>query len=183
MIKRFNKFMWLAICSSIVFAIVGILLVCFPEVSVKVISYVIALSLITCGIVLISDYKGSILLTNFLSTGILALCLGLIILIYPDSLVILVPIMLGIWMIVNSIVNIELSLSLKKVGYSAWVATIILAIITILCGLLIIINPQSGTLALTTFFGILLIVYSVSDIIDLFIFKNNVNDIVKLIKE
>ena len=140
MIKRFNKFMWLAICSSIVFAIVGILLVCFPEVSVKVISYVIALSLITCGIVLISDYKGSILL-------------------------------------------IELSLSLKKVGYSAWVATIILAIITILCGLLIIINPQSGTLALTTFFGILLIVYSVSDIIDLFIFKNNVNDIVKLIKE
>lgn len=183
MIKKFNKFIGLTIFTSIMFAIVGVLLVCFPQISIKVVSYIIAFSLLTCGIVLICDYRSSILLTNFFSTGILDICLGLIILIYPDSLVILIPILLGIWMIINSIVNIQLSLTLRKIGYSAWILTTILSIITIVCGSLIIINPQSSALTLTTFFGILLIVYSVSDLIDLCIFKSNVNDIVKLIKE
>ena len=44
------------------------------------------------------------------------------------------------------------------------------------------INPQSSSTALTTIFGILVMVYSVAGMTNLIIFKSNVNDIVKKIK-
>jgi len=149
----------------------------------KVISMFIAILLIIAGVFLIVDYSGRILFTNFLSTGILAVILGAILLIYPNTLSILIPIIVGIWMIVNSIVNIQLSLVLKKVDYTYGFLSVILSIIVIICGIIMILNPHTGSLALTTLFGIILIVYSLSDMIDIIIFKNNVNDIVKLLKD
>ena len=77
----------------------------------------------------------------------------------------------------------DFSLSLKRVGYSSWVLPTIMSIIAIVCGVLMIVYPQSGTIALTTLFGILLIIYSVAAMLDLIIFKKNVNDIVKEIEE
>lgn len=182
MLKKFNKFMWLSVGFCALFAIIGILLIAYPGVSNKVIAYIIAFALIIIGITLIMDYSGSLFITSFLPTGILAILLGIIVLIYPNSIIVLVPIVVGIWMIINSIVNMQMALSLKQVGYKGWLFAVILAVITIMCGFLIIINPNSGALALTEFFGIMLVVYSISDIIDLFIFKSNINDIVKTIK-
>ena len=63
-----------------------------------------------------------------------------------------------------------------------WLLSIILSILTILCGIIIILNPQSSSFALTTLFGILMMVYSVIGIVNLFIFKSNVNDLVKQLK-
>jgi uncharacterized membrane protein HdeD (DUF308 family) len=153
----------------------------YPDMSIKIISYLIACILIAAGITLIVSYGGSVFLTGFLSTGILAIILGIIIFIYPNSLAIIIPIVVGIWMITSSVVNMQMALSLRKAGYSNWLLAVILAIITIACGILIIINPNSGATALTEFFGIMLIIYSISDIIDIIIFKNNVNDIIKLL--
>ena len=59
---------------------------------------------------------------------------------------------------------------------------IILSILTILCGIIIILNPQSSAFALTTLFGILMMVYSFVGMVNLFIFKSNVNDLVKQLK-
>ena len=108
--------------------------------------------------------------------------MGIILLLYPDILVILIPIVVGMFVIVNSIVDIQLSLVLKDCGYNMWFLSIILSILTIVCGIIIMINPQSSSTALTTIFGILVMVYSVAGMTNLIIFKSNVNDIVKKIK-
>jgi uncharacterized membrane protein HdeD (DUF308 family) len=183
MLKKFNKFMWISIASCVLFLIIGIIFLGNPETSFKVVSIIFSVLLIVTGIYLIVDYSGKVLFTSFLTTGILSLILGVVLLLNPDALVVLVPIVVGTWMITSSIVDIELSLSLKKIGYSSWLLPTIMAIIAILCGVLMIVYPHSGTIALTTFFGILLIVYSMAAIIDLFVFKKNVNDIVKEIEE
>ena len=108
--------------------------------------------------------------------------MGIILLLYPDILVILIPIVVGMFVIVNSIVDIQLSLVLKDCGYNMWFLSIVLSILTIVCGIIIMINPQSSSTALTTLFGILVMVYSVAGMTNLIIFKSNVNDIVKKIK-
>lgn len=108
--------------------------------------------------------------------------MGIILLLYPDILVILIPIVVGMFVIVNSIVDIQLSLVLKDCGYNMWFLSIILSILTIVCGIIIMINPQSSSAALTTIFGILVMVYSVAGMTNLIIFKSNVNNIVKKLK-
>ena len=178
MLKKFNKYINISIILTLLFLALGILVVCFPTTSIKVIAIIIILG----GIFLISDYGISIFWVNLTAVGILSILMGIILLLYPDILVILIPIVVGMFVIVNSIVDIQLSLVLKDCGYNMWFLSIILSILTIVCGIIIMINPQSSSAALTTIFGILVMVYSVAGMTNLIIFKSNVNDIVKKIK-
>ena len=179
MLKKFNKYINISIILTLLFLALGILVVCFPTTSIKVIAIIIAILLIVGGIFLISDYGISIFWVNLTAVGILSILMGIILLLYPDILVILIPIVVGMFVIVNSIVDIQLSLVLKDCGYNMWFLSIILSILTIVCGIIIMINPQSSSAALTTIFGILVMVYSVAGMTNLIIFKSNVNDIVK----
>ena len=49
----------------------------------------------------------------------------------------------------------------------------------IICGVILIINPAGTIILITTFIGIILIVYSISNIIDMSIFKSKVKEIDK----
>ena len=49
----------------------------------------------------------------------------------------------------------------------------------IICGVVLIINPGNTVLVITTLIGIILIVYSVSAIVDMFVFKSRVKEIDK----
>ena len=49
----------------------------------------------------------------------------------------------------------------------------------VICGVVLIINPGNTALVITTLIGIVLIVYSVSAIVDMFVFKSRVKEIDK----
>lgn len=182
MIKKFNKFVWLSVGICSLFTIVGGLLIFFPEISIDIIAYLVSLSLIVLGFILIFDYNGSFLLMNFLPTGLLSIVLGVVILLYPELFAVLIPIIVGVWMIVNSLVNMELCISLIKVKFQGWMLPFLLSLVTIICGILIIVNPENGVVALTTIFGMLMVIYSISNIVSLIIFKTNMNQIAKVLK-
>ena len=112
MLKKFNKYINISIILTLLFLALGILVVCFPTTSIKVIAIIIAILLIVGGIFLISDYGISIFWVNLTAVGILSILMGIILLLYPDILVILIPIVVGMFVIVNSIVDIQLSLVL-----------------------------------------------------------------------
>ena len=175
MLKKFNKYINISIILTLLFLALGILVVCFPTTSIKVIAIIIAILLIVGGVLLISDYGISIFWVNLTAVGILSILMGIILLLYPDILVILIPIVVGMFVI-------QISLVLKDCGYNMWFLSIILSILTIVCGIIIMINPQSSSTALTTLFGILVMVYSVAGMTNLIIFKSNVNNIVKKLK-
>ena len=177
--KIFNKFIWISIATCVVFLIVGLMLMFFPTVSLSVVSYCIASLLIIVGILFIINSK-EMLFNNFLTSGVLAIVLGGTIFIYPDTLSVIIPIMLGIWMIINSVVSIQISLELRYSKYDGWLLPTLFSILTACCGILIIFNPQNGAEALTIFFGIMLVIYSVSNIMNLLIFNSNSKKIIKL---
>ena len=128
MLKKFNKYINISIILTLLFLALGILVVCFPTTSIKVIAIIIAALLIVGGIFLISDYGISIFWVNLTAVGILSILMGIILLLYPDILVILIPIVVGMFVIVNSIVDIQISLVLKDCGYNMWFLSIILSI-------------------------------------------------------
>ena len=49
----------------------------------------------------------------------------------------------------------------------------------VICGVVLIINPGNTALVITTLIGIILIVYSVSALVDMFVFKSRVKEIDK----
>ena len=179
MVQRFNKFLYSSIIISVLRLLIGIIFLVFPETSFETITYVLASILMVNGIYFMIEKESNLLYTSFLTLGVVELLLGIVLLIKPDLMKTLFPIV----MVAKSTFDLRLSLLLKKYEYSNWSSIFICSIISIICGLIIIINPNIGAIALTASLGILIIVSSVSNIIDTIIFKKNVNSVVKILKK
>lgn len=179
--KMFNKFMWISLGFSVMFLIMGIVLLVYPSVSLKVIANFVSVLMLVCGALLVLDYKSRILLTSFVSFGVLLIVMGIVLLFHPNVVITLIPIMVGIYIITNAVVSIQISLELRRYN-SSYMGVLLLSILSLVCGFCMIAYPQSGAVALALYLGIALVVYSVSALINLFIFKRNVDNIVKLLK-
>ena len=73
MLKKFNKYINISIIISLLYLLVGGLVVFYPTTSIKVIAIIIACLLIIGGIFLIADYGISIFWVNLTSIGILSI--------------------------------------------------------------------------------------------------------------
>ena len=124
-------------------------------------------------------------LNSSIVLSILMFVLGLIFMIYPTVSFSVVTYIIAIFLILNGIYFIiekDSSLLLSDAGYKNWLVLFICSLLGIICGIYIIVNPTVGSDVITTYVGIVIMVYAISNIIDTIVFKKNVNDIVKLLK-
>lgn len=186
MLKKLNQIINEAIGISIIFLLLGIIFLIFPNISIKIVAYLIAIILIGSGIYLtyLEIYTKSFLLPiDTLLNGILSILFGIIILIYPDVFKIMIPIILGTYFILDSIFKLKLVVLLRRIDNKSWIVTLLLTILSIICGIILILNPIDSSIALALFAGITLIIYSLSGIIDMILFKKNIHDLTKVFKE
>lgn len=166
-----------SIIESIIFAILGIILVCKPEGTVKVITGVLGTIFIIIGIYKIIRYfisKGNNDFYNFeLIYGLTAIVIGIVAMAYMNIIGSVLRIIIGVWIIYTSFVSINTSFQIRKIGGTTWIWSLVLAFIMFACGLYTVINP--GTIVVTI--GVIMIIYSVLDIIESVIFMKNVNKI------
>lgn len=179
MLKHFNNIINYSIILTILFFLVGVILILFPDMKILTISYAISILLILLGVILVIYSLDKIFLMNFMSFGVLQVILGVIILIYPYALTTLLPIAVGVWMILKSSIDFRLSLLLKKSKVKDWIYVVLLSILAIICGIMLIIKTEIGTIELTVIVGIFLTAYSLTSIIDTIIFKENLDLIAK----
>ena len=179
MLKHFKNMIHYSALLTVLFFLVGVVLILFPNMRILTISYVISILMIVLGIVLVIYSMNKIYLINFLSFGVLQVILGLIILIYPYALLVLLPISVGVWMILKSTIDFRLSLVLRSCKVKDWIYVAILSILAIICGIMLMIKTEIGTIELTVIVGIFLTAYSLTSIIDIAIFKENINVIAK----
>lgn len=155
---------------TLILALVGLILLLIPETLNKVIGIVVGAALLLVGIVAIYRYvqneDG-----NYLSlvSGILYSVLGVIIMVYPYSVLRLVSICLGVYLIVSGLIKLKLAISLKELT-DKWIGTLVVSIIILILGLLLIFNPFSG-IAITKLAGAFLVAVAVFDIIDTYIIQ------------
>mgnify|MGYP004630043433 FL=1 len=186
MLKKLNQIINEAIGISIIFLLLGIIFLIFPNISIKIVAYLIAIILIGSGIYLtyLEIYTKNFLLPiDTLFNGILSILFGIIILIYPDIFKIIIPIILGTYFILDSIFKLKLVVLLRRIDNKSWIVTLLLTILSIICGIILILNPIDSSIALALFAGITLIIYSLSGIIDMILFKKNIHDLTKVFKE
>lgn len=179
MLKNFNHIINYIIVLTVLFLIIGMMLILFPEMSITAISYVLSISLIVLGVVLVIYSLDKLFFMDLFSFGLLQVVLGVVILVYPKILTTIIPIAIGVWMIVKSSVDFRLSLVLKKCRNKDWYYVTILSLLAMLCGIMLITNTEIGTITLTVVVGIFLCAYSLTAIVNTLIFKDNINDIAK----
>ena len=181
--KKFSKLMDISFVTSAVFVILGLILIIFTKVSLDLVAYIIASILILNGVLNITDdYKQFKIFYFFdgFTSGLLSIIFGIIIIANPNYIAIIMPIMLGLWFILGSTFKLRMALALKDSKKTAWIISYILSILTIIIGLCLIFNPMVGALTLTRVIGFFSIVYGISDIVDVVIFKKNLKYIAKV---
>lgn len=103
----------------------------------------------------------------------MAAVIGIITIAYSETIGTIFRVIIGIWIIYSSLIRINLAMKLKAMDVKAWSYSLLLAVIMFVCGLFIAMN--SGSVIVTI--GIIIIVYSVIDIIEDIIFMKNVKEI------
>ena len=186
MIKKINKYINLSIFTSILFVLFGGVILLFPKTTLSVFSYTTALVLAVVGIYLIVlDIRtmNNLFYIESGLLGVLLLILGFIIIAHPSTLTVLLPVVLGIWFIVSSIIKFKLSAGLRGDNIGLWVLSLLVTILSVLCGVIFIVNPIESSEVITSSFGLIMIIYAVADSIEMIIFKRNINKIAKYVKE
>ena len=166
--KMFKRMFQASVFLSVLSLIFGLVLLLNTEDILTTISLVLGGGLLFIGILLCVRYFGkeTIILEANLQLGILSILLGLTLIIFKNILYILVPILVGIIIIINSINKLDIAFIMKRDGVDKWYITFISAIITLIAGICLIVNPLGGTFLVTKAVGIIIIISSILDLID-----------------
>ncbi|MGM9882048.1 MAG: HdeD family acid-resistance protein [Bacilli bacterium] len=180
LLKTINKYLNTSIIVSVLFAILGIILIIWPKTSLETFSYIIGSVLLIYGVFNFIDSFtiNPVFCLPQMTSSVLSALLGILIFLKPSLFENLLPIVLGIFFIINGSFKARMSFVLKKVD-SSWILSLITSILMVVCGFILIINPNISAIMITTLIGIMLVVYAISDIIDTFVFKSRVKDISK----
>ena len=162
--------------SSIIMAVstilLGLALIIFKDVAVKAICTIIGVALIVWGGYYLIGFFVRKKETSFfqlnLFLGIILLLVGIWMAFNPGSVIGLIQYVLGIFIIIHGIIDLQAAFNVKRGGDSSWWISLLLAAITLGMGALILINPF-GTLALfLTMVGVVLIFDGISDLFIIF---------------
>lgn len=168
---------WATIISSIIFAIIGLVLIYSPDTILSIISYVLGIAIIIYGAVKLVSYfvgkKQFDFYNNDLIFGIIAIIAGIIIIIYSQTIASIFRICIGVWIIYSGLVRLQFSFKLQAINRNSWISMLIIAILMILCGIYVVLD--SGILIVTV--GFIVVIYAIMDIIESFVFMKHVKDI------
>ena len=103
---------------------------------------------------------------NELVLGIILLAFGLIILLNQVEFISILPIIIGMWLIIKSVMKFQLAINLKSMMAEKWGWVLDSAILMFIFGVLIVLNPFATVITLTRFVGIMLLIAEICDLIE-----------------
>ena len=115
--------------------------------------------------------------------GIISIVLGIVVISNPKAVASIIPIVMGLIIILNSGTKLQYSIELKRNNNNLWKSTMVLSLISTLCGVLLIFNPFKGAAFLTKLIGFLILLYAVLDIVSTITIKSTVKKIKTAINE
>lgn len=181
-----NKFFKSSIVTSIILITLGLLLIFESETTIVSISYIIGSIVVAIGVLAIINFirKMNANINGGLDMmyGAISIILGILIITNPHAIASFIPFVLGIGIIINSATKLQYSLELKQNNNTLWKVTMIVSIISAICGTILLFNPFKGAVLFTKIVGIFIVIYAVLDLISTITIRKNVNDIKNIIE-
>ena len=173
--KLLNKTGWLSLIESLIFAIIGIILIKNPNGAVKTISYILGAIFIIVGLYKIILYaygksKGEVYSSDVVY-GFMAIVIGIVAIAFSGTIGELFRIIIGVWIIYSGLIRTTNAFKLKSPNSNTWLISLVLSLLMIICGIYVLLNKG----AIITTIGVLILIYAIIDIIENVIFIKNTN--------
>ena len=153
-----------AIAVSFCMFALGILTVLWPDISALTVCVLLGVFCIAEGIYMAVRYfklgLAGIFFRSDLFFGICSILLGTLLFIHPYGAVVILPIVVGFFIIIGSVVDIQISVEMRRFHFGNWGITMVLGIISTVFAFLLILNPFQGAAALMIYIGVSLIIWS-----------------------
>lgn len=157
----------ISMTNTIIMGVIGIILLLLPRGANSIIGYIVGGALILVGSLSIIKYMKENIHPNKMSliSGLLYAILGLIIILNPLSIMKLITIILGVYLIVNGSLKLHSGYLLKDIEPKSFKSLLIAGTIIVILGIFLIIDPFSG-LFITQLAGGFLIIVAIFDFIN-----------------
>ena len=136
------------IISSALCVILGLVLVFRPGLSMRIVCTAVGAVLIVSGIMRMADYftarDGSLYSQASLIFGIVLAVVGVWIVIKPDKVMAIIPIIVGIVIAIHGLHNLQQAAELWRDKYEKWWVALILGVLTVGFGVLLVCRPVAA---------------------------------------
>ena len=185
--KLMKKFFRSSLITSLFLIALGLLLIFQSDAVIYSISYIIGGSLIAIGVLAVIKFIQS---TNNeqkaeldIVYGIVSVILGVIVIKNPEAIASIIPAILGIGIVISSATKLQYAFELKANGNHLWKTTMVISLISTLCGIVLLFNPFKALTSFTKVVGIFIVIYAALDMISPFTIKRNVKLFQQTMKE
>ena len=154
------------ILSALLCVILGIVLIIWSDQTIKIICMLLAFGIIVMGVVNLTDYFINHTLTPFSGmSGLVFIIVGIwLFFVKPESIAMIIPIVIGVLLAVHGITDIKMSIESKANGYDKWWSSLLLGVISLALGVICIINAFGVVKVAMIFIGIALVYDGISDL-------------------
>ncbi len=143
---------------SVLFCLLGVLLLVRPAFSALLFGRFLGVCMILFGIVKVVGYLSKDLyrlaFQYDLAFGILLVTLGIVALTRPDSTMNFFGIILGVCVLSDGLFKIQIALDAKAFGITQWWFIFLLAVLTVILGILLVVHPDKSAQLLTVLLGL-----------------------------
>ena len=147
--------------------VLGIVLLIWPGTTTRVVCMLLGSVLLIYGaiqtVICLINRERTIVSQGMLVLGIVLAVVGLWILLRPEMIIMVVPLIIGILILIHGVHNVIQAIDLQKDGYDKWWVALLFGILTVGFGGLLICNPFGAVEMAVRMIGISLIYDGASD--------------------
>lgn len=161
----------LSIITIVASLVIGLVLIIKPGETLQVVSLICGVSLILLGVVAWISYfvKDNAMFMAVLGT--ISLIAGIIVCVKYKSIITIMLLLFGAFLIVSGVIDLLSAVKAKKIGGAGWKVSIAMSAVMIIAGIIVTVNPFTSMEMITRFLGVGLLFYAVMDLIAFFQIK------------
>ena len=159
---------WNLILLAVIFIALGIVLILWPGATMKTICYLLAAMLLALGVASLINYLrkdiSGIIYRYDLVVGLCAILGGILVVVKVDKLTDLIPAVLGFLVTMSGILKMQNSVDMLRLGHGTWHVAFAMAIVNIVAGTVLLMNPFEAAQILIMCLGIALVYSGITDL-------------------
>ena len=109
---------------------------------------------------------------KYITYGAINLIIGIILVSHGAFVATTLAIILGLWILFSSIIQIITSIRFKQMNISFWIYPLISGILGLIFSAIILINPSAGVLTIAIIIGTYMVIYGLMEISEYFLVKD-----------
>lgn len=181
--RMLKELKWDALLSSILYVVMGIVLLLFPDTTARTLGYLVGGVAVAAGAVsmicyLLRDAHQNYYRNDFLY-GLVGIALGCFIFYKVDLIVSLIPFIMGLLVIVSGCSKLQDVIDMKRMDYGNWVIMLAVAVVNVVFGIIMLRNPFSTAAILLQVIGAGLVFSGLTDVFVTLFFARKIKDHLK----